>query len=203
MDKQISRQFFNKEAAHWDETVRSNDADKLQAMAARLSIPDNARVLDVGTGTGVFVPYILPKLNGGGMITCVDFAFQMLEIALNKNGDDGINHVCAEIESLGIIRNKFDVVICFSTFPHFHDKPLALENIFETLTEGGVVYICHSESREFINNIHRQIPDFVDHLIPERGEIYTMLENTGFFDISIIEDDTYYLAEARKPSRNN
>lgn len=203
MDKKVSRQYFNNEASRWDETVRSNDADKLQAMAVRLSIPENARVLDVGTGTGVFVPYILPKLNGSGMITCVDFAFQMLEIAFNKNGNDGINHVCADIESLGFSRNKFDVVICFSTFPHFHDKPLALENIFKALTEGGVVYICHSASRESINNIHIKIPDFSDHLIPEKSEVHTMLENTGFFDISIIENDTYYLAEARKPSRNN
>lgn len=199
MDKQVSRQFFNNEAAHWDETIRSNDADKLQAMAARLSIPKNARVLDVGTGTGVFVPYILSKLNGNGMITCIDFAFQMLEIALNKNGDDGINYVCAEIENLGLIRDKFDVVICFSTFPHFHDKPLALENIFEALTEGGTVYICHSASRGSINDIHRKILDFSDHLIPEKKEMHGLLDKSGFSNISIAEDEVFYLVKAIKP----
>ncbi|MDO9546397.1 MAG: class I SAM-dependent methyltransferase [Pelolinea sp.] len=198
MDKQVSRQFFNQEAAHWDETVRNNDADELRALAERLSIQPDARVLDVGTGTGVFIPYIKSKLNGGGRVLCVDFAFKMLEIAQKKNGCDGVDHVCVDIETVRFADHKFDTVVCYSAFPHFHDKPLALENIFEVLTNDGVVYICHSASREFINNIHRKMPDFSDHLIPEKGEMFTMLGNAGFFDISITEDDAYYLAQATK-----
>jgi len=96
MDKRISRQYFNNAASHWDETVRNNDPVKLQELAERLAFPPDALVLDVGTGTGVFVPYIQGKLNGSGRITCVDFAFRMLEIAQKKNGNEGIEHICAE-----------------------------------------------------------------------------------------------------------
>ena len=86
MDKQIGRQFFNNEASHWDETARNNDPVKLQELIERLAFPPDARVLDVGTGTGVFVTYIQGKLNGSGRVTCVDFAFRMHAQKLRRWG---------------------------------------------------------------------------------------------------------------------
>lgn len=199
MDKQVSRQFFNNKASHWDETVRNNDPVKLRMMAERLSFPPDARVLDVGSGTGVFVPYILSRLNGSGRVECVDFAFRMLEIAQKKNGNEGIEHVCAEIETAGFARGVFGSVVCYSTFPHFHDKAQALENIYNLLAAGGKVSICHTASREAINAIHQNIPDLRDHLIPEEGAMRKMLAAAGFGEVVITNDVEYYLAEAKKP----
>jgi len=198
MDKQISRQFFNNKASHWDETVRNNDPVKLRMMAERLSFPPDARVLDVGTGTGVFVSYILSRLNGSGRVECVDFAFRMLEIAQKKNGNEGIEHVCAEIETAGFTRGIFDAAVCYSTFPHFHDKAQALENIYNLLAAGGKVSICHTASWEAINAIHQNIPDLKDHLIPEEGVMRKMLTAAGFGEVVITNDVEYYLAEAKR-----
>lgn len=202
MDKQISRQFFNNKASHWDETVRNNDPVKLRMMAERLSFPPDARVLDVGTGTGVFVPYILSRLNGNGRVECVDFAFRMLEIAQKKNGNEGTEHVCAEIETAGFASGIFGAAVCYSTFPHFHDKARALENIYNLLVAGGKVSICHTASREEINEIHQYIPDLRDHLIPEEGAMRKMLIAAGFSEVFITNDVEYYLAEAKRPFTN-
>ena len=199
MDKQVSRQFFNDSASYWDETVRNNDPVKLRMMAKKLSFPPDARVLDVGTGTGVFVPYILSRLNGSGRVECVDFAFRMLEIAQKKNGNEGIEHVCAEIETAVFARETFDAAVCYSTFPHFHDKARALENIYNLLAAGGKVTICHTASREAINAIHQNIPDLRDHLIPEEGAMRKMLTAAGFGEVVIMDDVEYYLAEAKRP----
>ncbi len=78
MDKRISRKFFNDQAEHWDDTARNNDPEKLRKMADRLGIDEDSCVLDVGTGTGVFIPYIAEKLNGGGKIISMDYAINML-----------------------------------------------------------------------------------------------------------------------------
>lgn len=194
MDKTISRQYFNDHALSWDETVRSNAPHQLSALAGRLPLAPDARVMDVGSGTGVFVPYIQRKLNGRGRVVCIDFAFEMLSIARRKNGNQHVSHLCAEIETAGFKSGVFDAAVCYSTFPHFHDKPLALFNIHALLRSGGRVFICHTASREFINNIHRNIADFTDHLIPGQDEMRVLLAAAGFRDIVIEEDEDAYLA---------
>jgi demethylmenaquinone methyltransferase/2-methoxy-6-polyprenyl-1,4-benzoquinol methylase len=199
MDKQISRQYFNNAASRWDETVRNNDPVKLQELIERLTFPPDAKVLDVGTGTGVFVPYIQGKLNSRGRVTCVDFAFHMLEIAQKKNGNAGVEQVCAEIETVGFTGSVFDVAVCYSVFPHFHEKLLALENIRNLLKAGGRVFICHTTSRDEINAIHYKIPDLRDHLIPKEDTMRKMLASAGFDEVSITDTAGYYLAEAKRP----
>ena len=199
MDKRISRQFFNDAASHWDETARNNDPVKLQELIERLTFPPESWVLDVGTGTGLFVPYIQGKLNGSGRVACVDFAFRMLEIARQKDWNEDIEHVCAEIESVGFASDVFDAAVCYSTFPHFHEKLLALENIQNLLKAGGKVFICHTASRDEINAIHHKIPDLSDHLIPKEDAMREMMAMAGFGEVSIMDNAGYYLAEAKKP----
>jgi len=198
MDKQISRQFFNDQAERWDRTARNNDPVKLRALADCLMIPEQAWVLDVGTGTGVFLPYIKEKVNHQSRIISMDFAFNMLAIAHTKIKTNSIDFVCAEIETLHLSTDLFDAAICYSTFPHFHDKSQALKNIYNLLKHDAWLYICHTTSRETINHIHRNIPDFHDHLIPEKQEMEEMLQKAGFSEYLISEQPDSYLAAARK-----
>ena len=137
MDKHISRQFFNEGAAHWDEEARIKNVEKMRAMADRLEIPPFATVLDVGTGTGVFVPFLQTKLADSGRIICLDFAFLMLEKAVVKHGNQRVDYVCGEIETTIFRRGYFDVIVCYSTFPHFHDKPIAMRNMHALLRKAA------------------------------------------------------------------
>jgi ubiquinone/menaquinone biosynthesis C-methylase UbiE len=198
MDKQISRKFFNEQAEDWDKTSRNNDPVKLRAMAGRLIFPSQAWVLDVGTGTGVFLPYLKERVNHQSRIISMDFAFNILRIAQTKNKCNSIDYICAEIETLHLPPDCFDAAICYSTFPHFHDKHRALSNIYGLLKRGGWLYIYHTASRETINNIHLNIPDFYDHLIPERQEMEQLLVQAGFSNIRIDEDDESYLVSGSK-----
>jgi demethylmenaquinone methyltransferase/2-methoxy-6-polyprenyl-1,4-benzoquinol methylase len=198
MDKRISRKFFNDRAEHWDETVRNNDPQKLRSMADRLIIKNDDRVLDVGTGTGVFIPHIAEKLNGGGKIISMDYAINMLYRANAKFPQNGsLRYICAEIETLHMNSDVFDVATCYSTFPHFHDKPKALDNLRHLLRSNGILYICHTAGRETINDIHRNIPDFQDHLIPDNESMTQLLKDAGFTDIFIEDDSESYLVKAR------
>jgi ubiquinone/menaquinone biosynthesis C-methylase UbiE len=198
MDKRISRKFFNDQAEHWDDTARNNDPEKLRKMADRLGIDEDSCVLDVGTGTGVFIPYIAEKLNGGGKIISMDYAINMLLKADSKRPQNkSLHYICAEIETLRLMERSFDAATCYSTFPHFHDKPKALENLRQLLKSDGILYICHTASKETINEIHRSIPDFQDHTIPDNTAMRQLLVNAGFTDISIKDEHDSYLVTAK------
>jgi len=194
----MSKDFFNSRAAIWDKEVAEKDISKLKNMLARLDIKPGATVLDVGTGTGVFVPLLLKKIGRDGNLVCLDFAEEMLKIAQAKGFKGNISYLCADIENSRLADKSFDAVVCYSVFPHFNDKVKALKEIYRLLRKDGKLFICHTSSRQAINEIHRSVPEICDHLFPENEDIRRMLSEAGFEDISISDGKEDYLVSARK-----
>lgn len=194
----MSKDFFNSRAATWDEKVAEKDVSKLEAMLARLDIKAGDTILDVGTGTGVFVPYLLKKIGCKGRIVCLDFAEEMLKIAKAKGFNGNISYLCADIENSQLPDRSFDAVACYSIFPHFRDKLKIFREINRLLKIGGKLFIFHTDSRQAINEIHRSLPEICDHVFPENEDTYRMLSETGFEDIKISDDKDAYLVCARK-----
>jgi ubiquinone/menaquinone biosynthesis C-methylase UbiE len=193
------RDYFNSKAAIWDDVIAESNTNKLEAMVDRLNITPGSRVLDVGTGTGVFIPYLLNRITGGGELTALDIAERMLGISLAKKHSENVNLVQADITFAPFISEYFDAVICYSAFPHFQDKPAALKQIFRILKTGGTLYICHTSSRDVINNIHREIPDVCNDILPDADTMRTMLKQAGF-DGCYIDDlqDSYFLSTGKQ-----
>ena len=194
------RTFFNEKAAIWDETVAEKDVTKLECMAERLKIEPGSSVLDVGTGTGVFVPQLLRKIGKYGRLVTLDVAEEMLKRAQTKGFNGNIDYLHADIASIPLGEEIFDVVVCYSTFPHFQDKLKSLSEIYRVLKRGGKLYICHTSSRRTINNIHRQLTVVQNDTIPGEGEMRVMLSAAGFTDTDIFDNPDNYLARATKPN---
>ena len=191
--------YFNQKATRWDETVAEKNTTKLEQMAKRLDIKPGYTVLDVGTGTGVFAPFILSKIRKNGRLVCLDFAEEMLKRVQAKGFEGNINYVCADIANSWLDKETFDAVVCYSSFPHFQDKPRSLREIYRVLKRDGRLFICHTSSRLTINGIHRQIFEVQNDLIPHEEEMYQMLSEAEFTDINICNDSDSYLASAKKP----
>jgi ubiquinone/menaquinone biosynthesis C-methylase UbiE len=194
----VSKNFFNSRAATWDEQVAEKDVSRLKAMAARLDIKAGATVLDVGTGTGIFVPYLLEKIGREGKLVCLDFAEEMLKIARAKGFKGNVSYLCADIENNHLADESFDAVVCYSVFPHFNDKVKALKEIYRLLKKDGKLVICHTSSRQAINEIHRSLPAVCNHLFPENEDTHRMLSEAGFKEIRISDGEDDYLVSARK-----
>jgi ubiquinone/menaquinone biosynthesis C-methylase UbiE len=195
----VTRAYFNQKAATWDETASERDITKLERMSQRLNIEPGSIILDVGTGTGVFIPFLLKKIGGNGHIIALDIAEKMLERAKAKGFNGNIDYLCADVIDIPLDNETFDSIVCYSTFPHFRDKPIALAEMKRVIKSGGKLLICHTSSRTTINEIHHQIPEVENDIIPDEGEMQIMLSKAGFTDIKIDDNSESYFCSARKP----
>ncbi len=194
------RAYFNQRATSWDEINSERDTAKLERMAERLNIRSGSTVLDVGTGTGVFLPFLLGKIGKSGRVVASDFAEKMLTQAQAKGFDGNIDYLNADVTNIPLCSEIFDIVVCYSSFPHFQDKPKALAEMKRVIKGGGRLLICHTSSRATINEIHRQIPAVKNDTIPDEDEMHFMLSAAGFTEIKIEDNSDSYLVSARKPS---
>jgi len=133
----MARTYFNEKAAIWDEDIAEKDTTKLERMAERLNIEPGSMVLDVGTGTGVFLPFVLDRIGTGGRIVALDFAEQMLRKAQAKGIHGNVDYLQADITNIPLRNNIFDIVVCYSSFPHFQDKLKVLNDIARVMKAGA------------------------------------------------------------------
>jgi len=197
---QIIKDYFNQKAAAWDETIAEKDTAKLRRMARRLDIKPGSRVLDIGTGTGVFLPFIVSEAGQNGHITAMDLAEEMLSQAREKNFNGHIAYLQADAACIPLRAGLFDVVVGYSSFPHFQDKPRALAEINRVTRNGGQLVICHTSSRATINEIHTGLPAVANDIIPDQREMKTLLAGAGFTEIVIEDGSQSYLCRALKPT---
>ena len=193
------RTYFNQMAVIWDEMVAERDEEKLKLMAECLDIKPGSRVLDVGTGTGVFLSFLISKVGSNGQIVALDVAEEMLRKAVFKGFNGDISYLNADVNNVPLSDETFDSVVCYSSFPHFQDKPRALIEIIRVTRSGGSLFICHTSSRASINGIHRSIPDVANDVIPDADEMRRMLSEAGFVSITIEDFSESYFCRARKP----
>jgi ubiquinone/menaquinone biosynthesis C-methylase UbiE len=190
--------YFNSKAAIWDDEIAEKDATKLSQMAERLYIMEGAKILDVGTGTGVFIPYLQKHMGERGLLIAIDIAEKMLQKSLKKRFKGTVIYLQSDITFIPLIDAQFDAVVCYSSFPHFQNKLKALLEIARVLKNGGRLYICHTSSRTTINGIHQQIPGLDKDTIPDVEEMRNILTSAGFMEIEIDDGDESYLASALK-----
>lgn len=193
------REYFNERAAIWDEDIAEKDANKLERMARRLNIKPGSMVLDIGTGTGVFLPFILHATGAHGQIVALDIAEKMLRRAWAKGIGGNIDYLQADVTYLPLPDEIFDAVVCYSSFPHFQNKNIVLIEINRVMKSGGRLLICHTSSRAHINEIHRQVPVVKNDLLPDAAEMQSLLVAAGFSEITVEDNSDSYLASAQKP----
>jgi len=194
------RDYFDRHASSWDEMLKYGEkVPELTEVVNWFRLADGYSILDIGTGTGILLPLLKEAISKEGRLIAIDFSFKMLERAKPRQCLGEKVLINATVESLPFQSDLFDRIICFSAFPHFHDKARALLEMVRVLKGGGTLFITHLKSVEELNQFHRQIGGPVAHdFLPHPERIKELMKDAGLFKISIINQPGKFLAQGSK-----
>lgn len=194
------RNFFNQRAETWDQGNAAERKAVSERIILGLGIRPGSRVLDAGCGTGLIIPWLLQAVGDSGHVTALDIAERMLSIAREKHDAPNLEFVHADIADTPFLEGSFDEVVCHNCFPHVADKLAAVGEMFRVLKPGGRATVCHNESREEVNALHRFIGGEVGlDMLPGMDEMEGLFASSGFVDIEAHDGEDMFVLQARKP----
>lgn len=186
------KEFFNSIAEEWDKITEVNE-EKINFLLSRINIQEGDKVLDIGTGTGVLIPFIR-EFNKAGEINALDVSEGMLCKAKEKYRNlPNVKFTLADVEEEKV-EGKYNKIILYSMFPHLKRREDTIKKIVtENLCENGKLIIAHSSSRELLNNMHSRKDERVkkDRLI-EVNKQKSLFEEIGLNVTEAFEDDNVY-----------
>jgi ubiquinone/menaquinone biosynthesis C-methylase UbiE len=192
---------FNEQANTWDERFCTPSLSSfLEKLVPEFGLKPGQNILDVGTGTGVLIPYLIREVGPSGSVTAIDYSENMIQICKTKHSRfKNVSVELKNIEEDAFPAESFDAVICFGLFPHLDNKEKALQNINHTLKPGGTLIIAHALSSEELKAHHNNASSaVVQDVLPEEAEMIQLLEQTGFAGIHIKDEPGCYLCIAHK-----
>jgi ubiquinone/menaquinone biosynthesis C-methylase UbiE len=196
--------YFNKAAYSWDKRFQTPKLSSfLEKLVPQFGLEHGQSILDVGTGTGVLITYLIRAVGPDGSVTAIDYSENMIKICKTKHSHlKNLRIKLGNIEETAFPTESFDAVICFGVFPHLENKQKALQNINRTLKPGGKLVIAHALSSEELKAHHNSASSTVMHdVLPEEAEMKKLLEQTGFTEISIKDEPGCYLCLAHKSGK--
>lgn len=159
--------FFDRLAPTWDANEIRSTPERIKSILSKLPIEKGMNILDLGTGTGVLVPYLSQLVGEKGHITAIDLSEGMLSIARKKYGHlENVEFVKCDFEE-ELIPGLYDIVFLYSVYPHLHSPAATFEWLFKmNMNPEGKIVIAFPSDEEFINSIHHERNSDSDHLLP-------------------------------------
>jgi len=196
------QEYFDQLAPTWDKELSREGLKCLGSIVKELGIEPGYYVLDIGSGTGVLLPFLIAALGDEGKIVALDFSAEMLVQGKAKISLHLVDFVQADGMAIPLADYSMDLALCSSVFPHFNDKVKALKEIARVLKNGGRLAICHTMSREMINRLHQSIGGIVaGDLLPDESQLRRLIKQAGL-KITYFEDSPErYLVIAEKNAR--
>jgi len=193
------KEFFNEHAAQWD-SISVHDLQKVRRIVSLLELSGHERILDVGTGTGIMIPFYEENLTSGSILA-VDYSENMIKQAMMKYPESTHNRVkykVVDIYDMGM-DEKFDDVVCYSCFPHFPYQERAIHILAGHLEKDGKLMIAHSSSKKHINEVHKTGGEVISNdFLPKIEDLKDMMINAGLEPIFEQDDEAYYIIIGKK-----
>ena len=196
------QEYFDQLAPTWDKELTPERLKCLKNIVKELGIKPGYSVLDIGSGTGILLPFLIAELGDEGKIVALDFSAEMLVQGKAKSSLSIVDFVQADGMAIPLADDSMNLAICNSAFPHFIDKCKALKEIARVLRNNGRLVICHTMSREMINQLHQSIGGAIaNDLLPDEFQLKGLIKQAGLRITHFEDVPERYLVIAEKSAR--
>lgn len=140
-----------------------------ELLASRLPVHPDALVLEIGAGSGYYIPEVARRMTSGQVVVC-DVQIEMLErcrMTCVSAGLDNVAYVVSDAAALPFADAGFDMVYMVTVFGEVHDQDACLRGARRILKPGGMLSISE----------HLPDPDFTSlaalrHRVEHAGFIF-------------------------------
>ena len=191
--------FFDKIAPVWDDNEVLSTPQKVNFILDFMDIQSGQHILDLGTGTGVLLPFLAHRIGETGKITAVDYSEGMLQRAKEKFSDlnPSPQFLKLDFENENI-PGEYHRIILYCVYPHLHSPIETLKWLLKVnLKEDGEIFVAFPCGPDFINNIHKERHSDSDAL-PSASELAKILRSNGIKADVILDDEKGYIVRIKK-----
>jgi ubiquinone/menaquinone biosynthesis C-methylase UbiE len=189
---ELQRKYFNENVDLFEPPLPKGVPERLKTTVRESGLKAGEKVLDVGTGTGILIGYIL-KYRPSEIHAC-DLAENMLE-RVKQKFPRVITHLY-DVKDLPLPDDALDVVFINGCFSNILDKSKSLRNLHRLLRKQGRLVISHPLGRSFIVELKQHTPFHLD-LLPDEVEAGDLLDRHGFEMVEFRDDFAFYLVVAK------
>jgi len=108
------KSYFNKASDTWDERFSTRELTTfLEELVPSFNLQPGDNILDVGTGTGILLPFLLQAIGPEGSITAVDYAENMVQICRSKYVHPNNVTIGLQKRARAIRGNKCSILFCY------------------------------------------------------------------------------------------
>ena len=188
----LQEKYFNDKVDLFEAPFPKGVPERLKITVKASGLQAGERVLDVGTGTGALIAFIL-KYRPSEIHAC-DLSENMLH-RVKEKFPQVIVHLC-DIRDLPLPNDSLDVVFINACFSNIMDKSKSLDNLYRLLGQQGRLVISHPLGRNFIVELKKHTPFQLD-MLPDEEGARGMLEPHGFEIIRFRDEPAFYLVVAK------
>lgn len=191
----LQQRYFNENVDLFEPPLPEGVPDRLEATVKAGRLQRGEKVLDVGTGTGILIPYILKR--GPSQVHACDLAENMLR-RVKEKFPQVITHHC-NVRDLPLPDDSLDAAFINACFSNIMDKSKSLDNLHRVLRRKGRLVVSHPMGRDFIIELKKYAPFHLD-LLPDEAEARELSDRHGFEIVSFKDEPLFYIfvAETKK-----
>lgn len=189
------RQSFDRLAQSFLQPIPADVEQRTRRIVEEACLPPGSAVLDVGTGTGVLLPYIA-QTRPRRVVAC-DLSAEMLRLARQRISA-AVTFVQSDVADLPPTLGPFDAVFCNACFANFFDPRGALRAIAALLAPSGRVIISHPLGRRFVSQLRQQSPELDLRALPAPDDVEGLLSGAAMRLELLRDEPDFYLLIGRR-----
>lgn len=177
----VNDHYRDPDYAHWVRVFESPGREvfaRRGEIVAALQLRPGQRVVDLGSGTGLFSFLMADAVGPEGRVYMVDIAENFIHAALERARHQGLNNVEGVVNdprSTGLASGAVDLAFICDTYHHFEYPRSMLASLHQALSPDGELVIIDFRRRSGMSS-----PWVLAHVRAGREQVVAEVEAAGF-----------------------